>query len=355
GITNAGHLTVGNSIIAGNLSSDDISHNPQSPSSGLVSEGYNITGSGNTNATSAFNGTNDQIAMSNLGLGALDDNGGFTETHALSTNSIALDMGSGAIAINLVESALGVDLNNDGDTDDTITAIGQLAFDQRGSAREQDGPDMDSTATIDVGAYELQECFLAGTLIRTEAGEKPVEELEIGDRVLTLSGQLEPIKWIGQQTYHRQTAHPLRSHPIHIKPGALGENGPQRDLFVSPDHALLVEGLLINAGALTNGISIVQIQPEVETFTYYHVELHHHALLFAEGTAAESYLPQKQDRSTFDNGDEYAALYPNQTLLSLLPMNYPRVSSKRQLPQFVSKTLEKRARSLYPQACAQTA
>ena len=184
----------------------------------------------------------------------------------------------------------------------------------------------------------LDECFLAGTHLLTEQGYRPVEDLQIGDRVQAVEGKLEPIKWIGRQTRHRFMAHPQRSLPIQIKAGALGENRPRRDLFVSPDHAVLFEGVLINAGALENGVSIVKTFPDV--YVYYHIELEKHSLLDAEGVPAESFYPNREDRATFDNGAEYDDLYPegNQGLM-LWPLDYPRISSKRALPLYISKKL----------------
>ena len=200
--------------------------------------------------------------------------------------------------------------------------------------------DDEATETpVPIGTFE---CFLTGTRLLTEQGEKRVEELRIGDRLQTLDGTLEQIKWIGIQTcYTHGHNHPLRTNPICVKAGALGPNCPIRDLYVSPDHALLVEGILVNAGALENGESIVQIQPTSETFVYYHIELERHNILIADGAPAESYLPQKQDRDTFDNGNEYGALYPHSNMQALVPMDYPRVSSKRQLPRFITKHIAK--------------
>ncbi|MEM6612545.1 MAG: Hint domain-containing protein [Cyanobacteria bacterium P01_C01_bin.72] len=186
----------------------------------------------------------------------------------------------------------------------------------------------------------LTECFLTGTLILIESGYRAVEELNIGDKVKTADGKLEPIKWVGRQTVdaHR-VRNPLRGYPVLIKAGALGNNTPIRDLYISPDHALLVDGLLINAGALVNDISILKTEP-TETFVYHHIELENHSLLIAEGTYAESYLPQHEDRLIYDNGAEYDRLYPNSTSkLMLYPMDYPRVSSRSKVPRFVSKKL----------------
>ncbi len=190
------------------------------------------------------------------------------------------------------------------------------------------------------------ECFLTGTLILTEKGEIAVENLKIADIVYTADGKLEPIKWIGRQTIEpTRVKNPLRGYPILVKAGALGDNLPHRDLYVSPDHSLFIEGLLINAGALVNDISILKTEP-TETFTYYHVELENHALLLAEGAAAESYLPQKENRDQYDNAAEYEELYPHGSNLMLWPMDYPRVSSWHKVPRFVSKKLLKIAHQL---------
>ena len=193
------------------------------------------------------------------------------------------------------------------------------------------------------------ECFLTGTHLLSDRGEIPVEELNIGDVVKTADGKLETIKWIGRQTVDpNRVKNVLRSHPILVKAGALGNNLPHRDLYVSPDHSLFIDGLLINAGALVNDISIVKTEP-VDYFTYYHVELENHCLLVAEGTAAESYLPQKENRDEYDNFAEYEELYPNGSNLMLWPMDYPRISSWNKVPRFVSKKLLKIAHQLFGQ------
>ena len=193
------------------------------------------------------------------------------------------------------------------------------------------------------------ECFLTGTRILTDKGEIAVEKLKIGDQVQTADGKLEAIKWIGRQTIEpHQVKNPLRGYPILIKAGALGNNLPHRDLYVSPDHSMFIEGLLINAGALVNDLSIIKTEP-TEDFTYYHIELENHALLIAEGTAAESYLPQKENRDEYDNFAEYEELYPHGGNLMLWPMDYPRISSRHQVPRFVSKKLLKIAHQLCDQ------
>ncbi|WP_019506844.1 Hint domain-containing protein [Pleurocapsa sp. PCC 7319] len=215
----------------------------------------------------------------------------------------------------------------------TVSFTGDLDSDGDNDTFNQEVTISSENVKVDI------ECFLTGTHILTEKGEIAVENLKIGDFVQTANGQLEPIKWIGRQTIKpNQVKNPLRGYPILIKAGALGNKTPSRDLYTSPDHSLFVEGLLINAGALVNNISIIKTKP-IETFTYFHIELANHALLVAEGTLAESYLPQKENRNEYDNCAEYEQLYPHGSNLMLWPMDYPRVSSKNKVPRFVSKKL----------------
>ena len=192
-----------------------------------------------------------------------------------------------------------------------------------------------------ISAAPTPKCFLTGTRILTEIGYKAVEELQIGDLAQTADGTLAEIKWIGYQTIQPdKIENPLRGYPILVKAGALSHNLPCRDLYLSPDHALLVDELLINAGALVNDVFIIKTEP-TEAFVYHSIELEHHSLLIAEGTLVESYMPHKEDREGYDNAEEYEQLYPCGSDLMLWPMDYPRVSSKNNVPRFVQQKLMK--------------
>jgi len=164
-------------------------------------------------------------------------------------------------------------------------------------------------------------CFMAGTLVRTADGEVAVESLKRGDLVLTHDGRSVPVDWLGRQTVSLRFADKTRVLPIRIRAGALAENVPSRDLLVSPDHAILVDGALIHASALVNGTSIVRETDVPMTFTYYHVEVEDHSLILAENTPAETFV-DNVDRLNFDNWAEHEALYPNGKQVTELP--YPR-------------------------------
>ncbi len=135
-------------------------------------------------------------------------------------------------------------------------------------------------------------CFAAGTLIRTPRGDVPVETLEIGDLVVTASGEQRPVKWIGHRDLDFRSHPDLRpAFPIRIAADAFGPNRPSQDLYLSPGHSVcvdLVGEVFILAGHLINGATIAQI--EVDEVSYWHVELDSHDILLANNLPAESYM-----------------------------------------------------------------
>jgi hypothetical protein len=152
-------------------------------------------------------------------------------------------------------------------------------------------------------------CYCRGTLIRTVTGYAPIEDLRIGDCVLTASGKARPIRWLGSRgvdcTRH---PNPALVWPIRIQAGAFGPVQPVRDLWVSPFHSILVEGVLIQAHTLVNDATIAQVPREhVE---YWHLELDSHDILLAEGLPGESYL-DVGNRTAFINGGAFVEAYPD--------------------------------------------
>ena len=154
-------------------------------------------------------------------------------------------------------------------------------------------------------------CYCHGTLILTDRGERSVENLAIGDLVTTASGKHRAVKWIGRRSYagHFIAGNHLML-PVTIRAGALADNLPHTDLVVSPGHAMLVDGQLVPAWRLVNGVSITQAS-EVEAVTYIHVELHQHDILLANGAPAESFLDETGFRGQFQNAHEFYSLYPD--------------------------------------------
>ncbi|MFT8720147.1 Hint domain-containing protein [Acetobacter sp.] len=189
----------------------------------------------------------------------------------------------------------------------------------------------DSTVSIDLdGAYDVSQfalsadaagatlltiaqdgtpCYGRGTLIRTDRGEVPVEQLSIGDRVMTAENGACSIRWIGRRAYSGQFAHGNRDVlPVIFRKGSLGNNLPHSDLSVSPLHAMMLDGLLVPAVTLVNGVSVLQAE-RMDEVAYFHIELDSHDIIFANGAPSETFVDDNS-RGMFHNAAEYAALYP---------------------------------------------
>jgi hypothetical protein len=165
-----------------------------------------------------------------------------------------------------------------------------------------------SSSTTVTETVDLTPCYRRGTLIEAARGQKSVEELNIGDKVRTASGKLRPIKWIGRRSYAGRFVMGRKDIlPVCIKSGALTDNVPARDLWVSPNHAMFLSGVLIEAKDLINGVSIVQAEA-VETLEYFHIELETHDVIIAEGALSETFIDD-DSRGMFHNALDYETLY----------------------------------------------
>lgn len=180
-------------------------------------------------------------------------------------------------------------------------------------------------------------CYLEGTGIGTPEGRVQVEDLRAGDVVMTADGRTTAVQWVGTQTVNSQLSDPAKVNPIRIAKGAISDNVPSRDLLVSPDHAVEIDGYLVNASALVNGRTITsERNMPLSGFTYYHIETTAHELLLAEGCPAESYV-DFVGRDRFDNGAERASAPVIQE------MALPRISAARMVPSQIKAKLQKRA------------
>lgn len=164
-----------------------------------------------------------------------------------------------------------------------------------------------SLETSDNGAtYQVQSsptpgnvpCFLTGTLIQTVQGPRPVEALRPGDRVLTLDAGPQPLFWVGTRHLKARERCDLRKLPLCIPAGALAPGLPSRDLYLSPNHRIMLEhplaalhfhshAILAPAKALS-GYRGVRIVSPAARLSYHHLLLAEHHVLLANDAPAES-------------------------------------------------------------------
>jgi len=186
-------------------------------------------------------------------------------------------------------------------------------------------------------------CFLPGTRIATPSGEVAVETLQPGDRVLTADGRAVPVRFLGRRTVMPRFAGAERANPIRIAADALAENIPARDLFVSPNHGIVVDGVLAIASALTNGTTIAQVEGPGPRFDYYSIETEGHEVILAEGCPVETFMDHVP-RAAWDNYADYLALHPDEP--QIVEMDLPHAKSHRQVPREIHARIAERAAAL---------
>ena len=168
-------------------------------------------------------------------------------------------------------------------------------------------------------------CFAGGTMIASENGPVTVENLRAGDMIMTISGISRPIRWMGHRRVNGDDA---TQRPIHIRAHGFGPNLPARSLYVSPEHALFVDGVLVPAMNLVNGHSITQ--DAMGEITYFHVLLDRHDVILAEGLPAETLLLN-------DNADEFDNAATADDLPLFMEPFAPRVTQGERLGAILNR------------------
>jgi autotransporter passenger strand-loop-strand repeat protein len=136
-------------------------------------------------------------------------------------------------------------------------------------------------------------CFCAGTQLLAANGMVMVEDICVGDMMVTMRPDgpaMRRVVWTGKRSLDlRRHPDPDMVRPVRIRAGAFSAGVPEHDLRLSPLHAVYHEGHLFEVASLINGVTIYQEQNGTHV-TYYHIELDSHDILLAEGLEVESYL-----------------------------------------------------------------
>ncbi len=147
--------------------------------------------------------------------------------------------------------------------------------------------------------YGEPTCFTRGVLIATEAGLIAIEDLRLGDMVLTRDHGAKPVMWIGVQRLDAALLAQMPDlRPIRIRAGALGGGLPRRDLCVSPQHRMVLRNAIVNRMFGEAEVMVaakhlldqdgVDIAADDEGVEYYHFLLDQHEIVFAEGAETET-------------------------------------------------------------------
>lgn len=243
-----------------------------------------------------------------LNLLANDIPPGQSPVYITSINGVAVSIGD-VVVLSTGET---ITLNDDATI--TVTADGDpssFTFEYtatygRGNAQSTD------SAIVTVNTVP---CFVAGTMIRTDRGDIPVERLTVGQMVMTRDDGLQPIRWIGQRTLPAEGT----MAPVRIARDTFGEHAT---LMVSPLHRVLIRNVnaellfgtsevLVAARDLIDGRNVMQI--EGGQVQYVHILFDRHQVVWSEGLQSESFLPGPQTTHCFEQEtiNEICSIFPD--------------------------------------------
>jgi hypothetical protein len=208
--------------------------------------------------------------------------GGLKVTAVWVKDTITVDMGNGPVTV------VGVTFYVQGGGAVFTPTDGTILYD----ARLVSTTYVVQSTQVSIAAFGPP-CFTHGTMISTPLGECAVQELRVGDMVVTRDHGPQTLRWVGE----RSVCGTGRFAPIHFLPGAVGN---RRDLLVSPQHRMLISGwraelffgeaeVLVPAKQLVNGRTVLPfLTPVVD---YFHLLFDQHEIVFAEGAPTESFYP----------------------------------------------------------------
>ena len=166
-------------------------------------------------------------------------------------------------------------------------------------------------------------CFTPDTRIATPEGTRLIQDLRQGDRILTKDNGAQSVMWSGRRRMSGARLYAMpHLRPIRFRAAALGNDRPDGDLLVSPQHRLLIKGhaaralfnvdeVLVAAEDLLNDHTIL-VDHALREVTYVHVMLERHNIVFANGLETESFHPSNTELDTIDPMER-------DVLLGLLP------------------------------------
>jgi hypothetical protein len=199
-----------------------------------------------------------------------------------------------------------------------------------------------------VGEGCEQQCFLKGTMVRTADGDRKIEDLAVGDLLPTVFEGICPIQWIGRYSLRKNDpakAWVKRMLPVRVARSALGPDVPRADLYVTREHELLIDGVLVTAGSLVNGTTITIYDPrEHDELEFFHIKLSGHNAIYAEDAPCGTLREAEECAVNFA---EYLCQYGHQTTkeascVPLLSCTGARREIKSRLRSAISPWIDRR-------------
>ncbi|WBU53184.1 Hint domain-containing protein [Paracoccus sp. SCSIO 75233] len=225
------------------------------------------------------------------------------------------------------------------------------------SATEDDSYGFDGT--VYGQSYDNLLCFVAGTMIETDSGPRPVEEIAQGDLVRTKDRGLKPVQWISRRSFRvAGVADAEKIYPVRIRAGALGQGLPVADMYLSQQHRVLLKSPI--ARRMTGGDEVlvaakklldiegVELVRDCDEVTYVHFLFDRHEIVYSNGAETEALFTGPEAMASIGQAarDEIYALFPELAKIDFKPRPARFVPSGKQLRRLISRHI-KNDRRLY--------
>lgn len=355
------------------VTNDDgtLNGNPQgTPIDNIRARGGNDTISV-TNSTIANNvqgnGGADDITVSGSTVSGTVTSGRGNDTVSLQGATVGnVRLGNGNDTLDFVSSTVAGDIRGNGGTDSlnlpTGTVVNDVTFGTftvtaGGAYSLSNGTfDLPSGTTITYTTFENGTgfpCFVRGTLIKTELGQRLVEQLKAGDVIPTQEHGPKQIRWIGNGQFSSadMMANP-KLRPVRIMQDALGNGLPDRDLLVSRQHRMLVQSIIAERmfgrpEVLIPTIKLTElpgifVDEEIETVEYFHLLFDQHQIIYAEGAPTESLFtgPEALNSVSAEAQREIRTIFPDITEMGYTPEPACYIPSDIQQKQLIARHLK---------------
>lgn len=258
--------------------------------------------------------------------------GGVTKGNSFNSDPVTIMTGGSSVNDTFYNSGYNADTSQVQSGGSLIGGkVGSGATVSAGTGSVVQDPSVGNGGYLIVNKAATDVCFVKGTLILTANGEVPVEDIRVGDEIACQGKhgvEFRPVVWIGSRFNRLEPWQPLdlAGYPVRIQAGAFGNGVPTRDLCVTPEHCFAFEGRMLPIRMLVNGETIAY-DTSMKSYEYFHVELAEHAIIFAEGAAAESYI---------DTGNRHSFLQPD-NITRLSSVDHSLDTPRYALPLDVSR------------------
>ncbi|MCG4255458.1 Hint domain-containing protein [Acetobacter senegalensis] len=201
------------------------------------------------------------------------------------------------------------------DTGVTVEVSGDYTASNNSLYQQESGGNLyiSASSTNSLGTSAILVCFLSGSMIRTSKGDVAVEDIQIGDQVVTFDWRnnqdvIRPVIWTGKG--HCKVRFDLPDDeagwPVRVIKNAISDGVPYKDMLITAEHCLFFRDRFVPVRMLVNGVSIFY-DKSITSYDYYHVETEQHSVITADGMLTESYL-DTGNRSSFRQEGKIATL-----------------------------------------------